>query len=137
MAESITVSVKIVAETCCTCGVVFGLSEGHKAELRRTTTWFYCPNGHQQYYSGKSEEAKLRDELTRKQAALDQAWATANDQRRQLEAERRSTAAIKGMLTKVKKRIGGGVCPCCNRYFPALHRHMKTQHPTEAKAVAP
>lgn len=34
------------------------------------------------------------------------------------------------------KRIHNGVCPCCNRSFVNLQRHMKTKHP-EVVSVEP
>jgi hypothetical protein len=30
-------------------------------------------------------------------------------------------------------RIGNGVCPCCNRSFTNLRRHMTTKHPEYPK----
>jgi len=35
-------------------------------------------------------------------------------------------------LKRVKRRINGGVCTCCNRTFTNLARHMKTKHPVVA-----
>lgn len=32
-------------------------------------------------------------------------------------------------------RIRNGVCPCCNRSFKDVHRHMKSQHPEFNPAV--
>jgi hypothetical protein len=32
-------------------------------------------------------------------------------------------------LRKIERKVSGGVCPCCNRTFVALARHMKTKHP--------
>lgn len=29
----------------------------------------------------------------------------------------------------MKNRVANGVCPCCNRHFENLERHMKGQHP--------
>jgi hypothetical protein len=29
----------------------------------------------------------------------------------------------------MRKRIQSGVCPCCNRTFENLGRHMKSKHP--------
>lgn len=29
----------------------------------------------------------------------------------------------------IKKRVQGGACPCCNRHFVQLERHMATKHP--------
>lgn len=54
----------------------------------------------------------------------------------QLEAERRAHAATKGQLTKTRKRVAGGVCPCCNRSFVNLGRHMAGQHPDYAEGGA-
>lgn len=37
---------------------------------------------------------------------------------------------------EIKKRVGNGVCPCCNRTFENLSRHMSCKHPeykTESK----
>lgn len=35
----------------------------------------------------------------------------------------------RGQLTKLKRRVSNGVCPCCNRSFADLHRHMTEKHP--------
>lgn len=129
-----TVVIELEAQKCGECGVVFGIEGAYLRSLMQSHRVFYCPNGHGLRYTGKSESEKLRDEVTRTQAALDQAWARIDEKNRELAAQRRSAAAVKGVLTKVKKRISGGVCPCCNRYFKALHRHMTTQHP-EASQV--
>jgi hypothetical protein len=32
-------------------------------------------------------------------------------------------------MTRIKKRVAAGVCPCCNRSFKDLARHMAGQHP--------
>lgn len=39
------------------------------------------------------------------------------------------TAAV-GQVTKLKNRVGHGVCPCCNRSFGNLARHIESEHPT-------
>lgn len=31
---------------------------------------------------------------------------------------------------RLRKRASAGVCPCCNRTFSQLARHMQTKHPT-------
>ena len=36
---------------------------------------------------------------------------------------------MKGQVTRIKKRVANGVCPCCNRTFKDLAAHMSTQHP--------
>jgi len=45
------------------------------------------------------------------------------------EAQRRAEKAAK---TRIKNRIGNGVCPCCNRTFKDLASHMKCKHPEYA-----
>jgi hypothetical protein len=37
----------------------------------------------------------------------------------------------------VQKRVGNGVCPCCNRTFEDLARHMKVKHREYSLAAAP
>jgi hypothetical protein len=37
---------------------------------------------------------------------------------------------VKGVKTRMANRIKHGVCPCCNRTFLNLQRHMTTQHPS-------
>jgi hypothetical protein len=54
--------------------------------------------------------------------------------RNESEHFRRSRDGIKGVLTKVKRRVGKGTCPCCKRHFVNVERHMKVKHPSFADA---
>lgn len=85
----------------------------------------YCPLGHSWTFSGKGAAQIERERRERMEATL-------THTRDQLEAERRSHAATKGKLTKTAKRVAGGVCPCCNRSFVQLGRHMAIKHPDYA-----
>ncbi len=92
---------------------------------------FFCAYGHRQFYvKGETEETKLRRERDR----MAQQIAEKNDeitrQRELREATERRLAASRGQVTKIKNRVGRGVCPCCNRQFENLHRHMTSKHPT-------
>lgn len=82
---------------------------------------FYCPNGHAQHYT-KTEVQRLKEQLeeVKRRAEWNQAEAA---------TLKRSLTAKKGQITKMKNRISKGVCPCCNRTFENLARHMNTQHP--------
>jgi hypothetical protein len=123
----------LVVEHCCSCGVAFGMTQAMHRDCRRRsqaspheTRTFYCPNGHPQSYIGENVEQRLRDELKWQQernAALDDI----------VKSERRSHAATKGQLTKTRKRVGDGVCPCCNRSFASLAAHMASKHPDYAQ----
>lgn len=90
---------------------------------------FFCPNGHGLAYGGNT----LKERLTRAEQARDSARAYARSVQDQNDAERRSHAATKGQLTRVRKRIAAGVCPCCNRTFQNVARHMAGQHPDYAE----
>lgn len=46
-----------------------------------------------------------------------------------LRAAKAAHAVTKGKLTKTRNRIAKGVCPCCNRSFVNLGKHMAGQHP--------
>jgi hypothetical protein len=113
---------------CCNCGVNFGMSDELYEQRRADHKSWFCPNGHGQHFTGKSEADKLREELERTTARLtarlDQAKADADYQKR-------LAAAAKGAATKMRKRIQAGVCPCCNRHFKDLQRHMETKHTEE------
>ncbi|MBV6448554.1 hypothetical protein [Nitrosomonas sp.] len=50
----------------------------------------------------------------------------------QRDAAERSARAYKGQATKIKRRVGRGVCPCCNRHFENLERHMHMVFPLTA-----
>jgi hypothetical protein len=93
---------------------------GHNDGL--TTISIYCPLGHAWGFSGKTQVEVERQEVERLKAV---------SQRRkdELDFERRSHAATKGHATRLKNRIAKGVCPCCNRSFPQMREHMRTEHP--------
>lgn len=117
-------------KTCGKCGVEFLLPKTLDDENREKgadRTW-YCPNGHARIYS-ESDTAKYRREAERLKQQLamkDDEIARERDRR---QASERTTAAYKGQITKIKTRVKAGVCPCCNRQFQDLHRHMQTKHP--------
>src|SRR6266576_3096835 len=127
----ISIELKMETITCCRqgCGITFAVPSWWEMKRREDHTDFCCPNGHSQRFTGKNEADKLRDELQRERQKLDQAKADADYQRNRREQAERSAAAARGQVTKIKKRVGRGVCPCCNRYFAKLDRHMQTKHP--------
>lgn len=120
-----------VPVTCChrECGMTFALPDSWVTLRRADHAWWYCPNGHSQRWSGKSEAERLRDE----KAALERSLQWERDAkeratRRAVSAEH-SARAHKGATTRIRNRVAAGCCPCCNRTFQNLARHMKGQHP--------
>lgn len=80
--------------SCNSCGVLLWIAKTHNEELCRSHETFYCPNGHTMYYPGETCEAKLeraKREIVNKQYRLDY--------------EKRSNSALKGVITKQRKRL--------------------------------
>lgn len=121
-ATGLSQTVHLKWTTCISCGVPIAMpSEMFDRRVKDQRT-FYCPNGHSQHFTGKTEAQKLRDRLR-------VAESNVTFYRDQLEASERSKRAIRGHLTRIKRRIANGVCPCCNRSFKDVQRHMDSQHP--------
>lgn len=118
---------RLVVESCCNCGTPFAIEEGLRKQLLNhpRVRHFYCPNGHEQWYVGETAETKLRRSRDRLGAQL----IAEQDQHAATERSRR---ALKGQITKLRRRIGKGVCPYCTRTFPNIAAHMETQHPEES-----
>lgn len=116
-------------ETCCNCHVQFAMPTELQRARRRDHKWFYCPNGHQQHYVGETEEQRLTKQLERAERRAANAEEDARIERADHQSAKRKLAAAKGQLTKTRKRIAHGVCPCCNRTFQDVARHMESQHP--------
>lgn len=91
---------------------------------------FFCAYGHRQFYlEGESEVGKLRRERDRLAQQIAQRDDEITRQRELREAAERSASAVRGQMTKLKRRTANGVCPCCTRSFVNLRRHIETKHP--------
>jgi hypothetical protein len=116
---------------CCTCGISFGFTRQFERERRRDHKWFYCPNGHQQHWSQKSDVEKAREDAERQRQRAERLARDLESKSITLARERRSHSATKGQLTKVKKRADHALCPVdgCRRSFANVARHIERQHP--------
>lgn len=125
----------LLAIRCGECGCLFGLSRFLYNARREDKKTFYCSNGHPRAYV-ESEADRLRrerDRLAQRIAERDDEIAR---QRTLREETERRLSATRGVVTRIKNRIGHGVCPCCNRTFGDLARHMATKHPTYSAEAA-
>lgn len=126
-----------ISVTCAECGCSFGvrhsLNEWFRADARR---WFFCPHGHQQHYTNADNDLEKvrreRDRIKQQNAMLAQEAAEAAEREK---AARRQAAAFRGVATRMKNRVKAGVCPCCNRTFSDLARHMAHKHPDMEKQI--
>ncbi len=121
---------------CCTCGVRIGAPSGLKKSRLDDHKTFYCINGHGQVYNGKTEAERLTEELEKQKRWTESARAETARVRESRDAAERRASAARGQVTKIKNRVGNGVCPCCNRSFTNLQRHMHTKHPGYANEDA-
>lgn len=117
---------------CCNCGVDFGMTHAFIRSRREYGQMFYCPNGHPQCYT-ESEVARLQRALDAKKRREEYLESRINEERLEKQATERRLSATKGALTRTKNRVSKGVCPCCNRSFEDLRRHMESQHPDFSK----
>lgn len=116
---------------CWRCKEPMWMTQATYQTYKRNLQTFYCTHGHgQRFVEGKSEEQKLRDQLDeerRQRQRAEQRVAQAQDE---AQHERNRANGYKGHATRITKRAKAGVCPCCNRSFENLRRHMDTKHPT-------
>lgn len=117
---SITLASEFVTQTCCykDCGVTFAMTRVFDSNRRNDHEWWYCPNGHRQHYTGASDADKLRRAEAREVALNDQ-----------LRAAIRDADETRSALLRDRSRFAAGVCPCCNRSFENVRRHMTSKHP--------
>lgn len=114
---------------CATCKISFYLpGTVYDRAQASSSVSFYCPNGHSSIYSD-TETARLKRQLEQEKKRLEWANKDLTMVRQQRDRQERKARAFKGIITKTKKRVGQGVCPCCNRFFSKLHAHMMVKHP--------
>ena len=116
-------------EECCACAILFAVPEKWQENKRGNHKTFYCPNGHAQSYQSITPLEEAKAQIESLQGNLAATKQNAKYWHGRSEEHERSKNAYKGHLTRAKKRVGNGVCPCCNRSFTNLKRHMHTKHP--------
>lgn len=120
---------RLVIEHCIKCGVTFGITEHFHRMRTNDHRSFKCPNGHSQYYCGKSDAEKLKDQLDQEAARRRNAEIREIQAADERDTALRQRAAARGQVTKLKNKIARGQCPCCNQVFKNLESHMTAMHP--------
>lgn len=128
---TISMDVTLSRVDCGSCGGVYAITERHHDWCRENSKSWTCPYcgvgwGFNHDGSPLKKAQRALEEEKRRAAAAE---GRARREQERAECALRSAAAYKGQVTKVKKRVANGVCPCCNRHFENLHRHMQDQHP--------
>jgi aminoglycoside phosphotransferase family enzyme len=127
--DTINLATRFVIESCIACGIEFALPSAYKDTLVEKHGSFYCPNGHSQYYSGKTEAEQLQEKLDVEKRNVEFWRKQEQTQRDCREKAERQRDAYKGHTTRLKKRVGKGKCPCCHATFVNLAGHMAKRHP--------
>lgn len=121
--------------TCGVCGIPFALptalnERGHKHPADDpNTVYFWCPAGHQLRYDGRSETVVLEERLEHSRDRAGRLAHRAEQAEASAKAHRGAATRARNERDKAKARIAKGVCPCCNRHFKDVERHMATRHP--------
>ncbi len=111
----------LVLEHCYKCGVAFGMECEYQRIRAERGGDFFCPNGHIQHYI-ETKVTKLARQLANTESRL------SREQGHRREAQR-SLVATKGHVTRLRRKVAAGKCPCCKREFPDLAEHMRWKHP--------
>lgn len=129
--------IPVSAGDCLTCKTGIWMDQAVYETYLQTCADFCCVHGHRQHFTrGKSDAQKLQEQLDQERRArqrAEQDSAYQRDRAREAEEaakhERRRANGYKGHATRITKRAKAGLCPCCNRTFSQLARHMATKHP--------
>ncbi len=136
MGAALSLLVSLTSIDCGKCGGVYAISERYRAHAQEHGLTWNCPYCQIPWGFVKSEAAKLREQLAQADAAIAKQRAELERERSRIAMERNSNRVLRGHLTRHKKRAAAGVCPCCQRTFENVARHMKTKHPHYAKEPA-
>lgn len=126
MNETYTESLTLEKTICCACGMVFAVPKDWIQSKRDLAGSFWCPNGHALNYQ-QSESDRLKKQLEIKERELRESKCETLKQQQLLNSETASRLKSERKL----KRVSKGVCPCCNRSFANLARHMESKHSHE------
>jgi len=127
MGTEIALDVTLTSIDCGECGGTYAINERYRKQKWEQGGFWNCPYCQTSWGFGQSENARLKKELAN--AIKRKEWA--EQDAKHAEDCRRAEKAAK---TRLKNRIHNGVCPCCNRTFQNLQKHMKKQHPDYVKS---
>lgn len=118
---------------CGQCGGTYAINEQYRAQAAVEGSLWNCPYCKVQWgYGRDNENSRLKKQLAHETKLKEWAQTEARHKSELAEQWRRKEQAQRAAKTKIRKRVGNGVCPCCNRTFSNLQRHMAGQHPAFA-----
>lgn len=122
--------------TCYKCGIVFAVPNYFRQKRSEDKETFWCPNGHPQGFVD-SEVDKLKRQLEQQKQSTEWWKNTAASKDKTIKGQNIQIGKVKAKLRRTEVRVSHGVCPCCNRSFVNMQRHMKTKHPDYVEGKSP
>ena len=122
--KTISVDVALTVINCGCCGGIYAINERFREKCQEDGKTWSCPYCKVGWGYAKGTNAKLKEEIERQKLELAAAQKRERDALAEAEHFRKSRDAERKKMDRVK----AGVCPCCNRSFQNLARHMKSKH---------
>lgn len=132
MSTTFTCFTTLLQMICPSCGGIYAIAQEYKNEAQMLGEFkkcWTCPYCKTERGYGEGEADRLRAQITTLTNDRDFYKRRHDEAQNEAEHFRRSRNVTRGHLTRIKKRVSCGVCPCCNRSFENLRRHMASQHP--------
>lgn len=123
--SSIVVRCEFTVINCGACGISFAVPEPWRLQKQRDHTGFRCPNGCSRAYVGESDVERIARE---KREAENKLQARVNEAEHARLVAEKELDKVKRAKRKIEARVSHGVCPCCDRTFENLAKHMETKH---------
>ncbi len=123
-------SLKVI--DCGGCGGTYALSSHFLDNRRKDGESWTCPYCRQWMAYCENENDRLKKDLERQKRSTAYQMREKENYLQQRNTLERSRNGMKGVLVREQKklaRVRRGVCPCCNRHFRNVQRHMDSQHP--------
>ncbi len=128
------VTMLLVDTHCTICDIPFAVPQDFWRRGEESGGAVWCPNGHKMTFGESRNERLARDLERAERRAKERLDLLAAEREAHAHTERR-LRSTKAVVTKTKKRIAAGACPCCHERFPDLAEHMTAEHPGYGPAV--
>lgn len=127
-----TEAARSVGINCYRCGTAFWIEGALYQRRCNDHASFWCPNGHEQHFTGESADKRRIRELEQRIATEQEEAARQRRMREHAETRLKGaniqTGKARAALKRTITRVHAGVCPHCNRTFKQLAEHMKAKH---------
>lgn len=120
-----TTTTELIVRQCSECQILYAIPVAMREQALDHGGSWWCPNGHNQSPVAKTATEKLEEERNRSARLA----AQRDQERASARAQKAAATRARNERDRIGRRAKAGICPCCNRRFKQLARHMKGQHP--------